>query len=105
MENYNEQIRGILIEEMGYSEQEADSFLQDFPQLHPEPLSALEKWLEDRTVLETDFQGITIQEIMENYEGNFLMALKRINRLYDEDLTEEEKKSYVDSLKKPGVVW
>jgi hypothetical protein len=105
MDNYIEQIKEILIDEMEYSEQKAESFLQDFPQLHPEPLSALKKWLDDRTIVETDFQGITIQEIMDNFEGNFLMALKRINRLFDEDLTDEEKKSFVDSLKKPGVIW
>ena len=69
-----EQVKPILINELGYIPVAADFFLRHYPAIHDELAPAVERWLEDRTVLDTEINGISIKQVMQIQACNFLMA-------------------------------
>jgi len=101
----NNQVKYILCSELGYSPIEADSYLRDFPVIHDELADAVQRWLEDRTVLETNIFGLSIKDYMRTHHSHFLMAVRDLNHLYDNDLTPERRDRLVGILRKPNIRW
>ncbi len=99
-----EKVKKILVDELDYKEFEAEHFLKDFPNINEELVPAVEQWLKDRTIVDTDFGGITIKDVMKT-RCHFLMAINQLNRLFDDDLSDEKKKRLKELLKKPRIHW
>jgi len=100
-----DQIKKILIDELGYSKASAETFLEDFPPIHDKLSGAVNHWLEDRTVEDLNLYGLTIKEMMKTHGYNFILTIKILNRLLDEDLTEERRQRLAEDLKKPFPRW
>jgi hypothetical protein len=105
MELDKEEVKKILTDELGYEDWHADFFLKDFPTINKELVPAVQQWLKDRTIVDTDFEGITIEEAMKASGGNFLVTIRRLNRLFDDDLSEEDIRFLKESMKKPHIRW
>lgn len=99
------EVKNILVNELNYKEDQAESFINNFPSINEALAPALTQWLKDRTIVNTDFAGITIEEVMRNRNAHFLMAIQEINRLYDKDITEDKKSRSREILKKTAVRW
>ena len=101
-----EALKKILIEELDYSEHNADFVLENFPREIPGRLGEIwENWLKDRTVVEGPiFEDLTIQEVMKNRGCNFIVAVKYLFPLFDPEKKDEEKQSLVGFYKKPRVI-
>ena len=95
----------ILVTELGYTRTEADSYLRDYPPIHDELALGVDRWLEDRTILDTSVMGIAITEIMQLQHAHFLMAVQELNRLLDNDLTPAQRDRLVEILRKPAIRW
>lgn len=86
-----EHIKPILINELSYTPIAADFFLRHYPAIHDELAPAVERWLEDRTVLDTEINGISIKHVMQIQACNFLMAIIHLNVLLNPNLTDEQR--------------
>jgi len=97
------EIKPVLEKELGYSDIEAERFLRHFPELNDELLPALHQWLEDRSVTKNDFYGISIGEIMQIQNENFLLALQEINTILDPTITPDRRGLLIKSLRTPPI--
>jgi hypothetical protein len=99
-----DQVKNILMEELDYSEGEADTYLSDYPSIHTELAEAVNVWLKERTVLNISLLGLSIQEVMEIQRCHFLMAIKYMDRLLDSDMSQEQKEKLVELLRSPVYI-
>src|SRR3972149_6798819 len=93
----------ILVTELGYKSHEAALFLRGFPPLHDELAGAVQHWLEDRTITDVEGEGATIREIMQSQGYHFLLAVKEMNRLLDDNISLDDRQRLADILRKPAV--
>jgi len=100
-----EQIKKILSSELEYTPIEAVSFVREFPAIHDELSKAVQGWLEDRTISDINAFGLSIQEYMRTHHAHFLMAIRDLNRLYDNDLTPERRNRLIEILRNPDIRW
>jgi hypothetical protein len=97
-------LKQILESELNYQDYEADLFLRDFPETIHDPLEkAYNQWLTDRTVSEEPVEGLLITNVMKNRQTHFLMALREINRLFDEGVTDDQRALIKSTLQKAIV--
>ena len=96
-----EEVRGILIKEMGYSKRNANLLLQDFPPLPEQLTGAVRKWLNDRTVTEIVVDGISLQEVMDNQQVDFLVAVRELNKLLDPSIPLDKRENLKKILQEP----
>lgn len=96
------EVTKILVNEFHYTEKEAETFINNFPFINEELVPSVKQWLNDRTILDTDFGGITIEEVMKaNNRHHFLLAILDLNRLFDKDFPEQQKSRFKELLKQP----
>ena len=86
-------VRPILITELGYSPEKADLFLDHFPLLSDQLVEAVEVWLEDRKILDVKVEDISIRQVMELHNCNFLNAVRGLNELLSLPLSAEDRES------------
>lgn len=99
------QAKAILIAEQGFSPIAADAFLSDFPPIHDELAESVSRWLKDRTVLDVDVAGVTVQEVMQARGDHFLMAVRLLNRLLDADVSPDQRERMARLLRCPVIRW
>jgi len=93
--------RKILIEEERYGAFDADQLLADYPPIGDALAQTVEQWLQDRQILDVQVEGLTIQQIMDNRQYHFLVAVKALNRLLDPSRTPEQCLRLRNSLSRP----
>lgn len=91
--------RKILTSELGFSFQEADLYLENYPLLHDLLMDSVKTWLKDRSISDKVFEGISIIEVMNAHNCHFLSAIKKINNLLTRSLSDKQKKALISSLK------
>jgi len=96
-----EEAHKILTTELNYSPTEAALFLEDFPEIHDKLADAVKSWLENKTFEDVSIDGISIKEVMKIHKYNFLLAVRTLNGLLDEDITPEFRQGMAERLKKP----
>lgn len=93
--------RKILIEEEHYDAFDADQLLEDYPPIGDPLAQAVQQWLRDRQLLDTQVEGLTIKQIIDNRQYHFLVAVKALNRLLDPSKTAEQRLKLRNSLSRP----
>jgi len=96
-----DRVRKILVDEMQFPEFDVDVFLHDFPSLHDRLSSAVEQWLQDRTVADTVVEGLSIKDVMRKRRSHFLAAIRDLNILLDERIPAERRQRFKETLEKP----
>lgn len=94
-----EKAKEILTSELNYSSAGAESFLKNFPSIHPELEEAVKSWLENRTFEDVDIYGIGINETMNIQRYHFLTAVRELNFILDNKDDEEKRERLVSHLK------
>jgi hypothetical protein len=100
-----EQVTKILTSELGYRPGQAEYFVRSFPPVHGELSEAVNRWLQDRTILDTKVYGISLQEVMQIKRCNFLNAVKSLNRLLDNDIGDKRRDQMLTNLRIPFPRW
>lgn len=98
-------VKKILTEELGYDPIDADLFLKDYPPIHNELIEAVQRWLQDRTVVDVKISGVSVSEVMQASGCNFLVAIRDMDRLLDPGLSEERRRQMAESLRQPVYQW
>jgi len=86
-----ERIKKILISEFGYDPNAADLYLANYPSLDDIFKDPVLAWLEDRRILETNIDGVSIPKVMQAHSCNFLTAVSTINDLFTRQFTPDQK--------------
>jgi hypothetical protein len=100
-----DQVTKILTTELGYQPAQAVAFVRDFPAIHDELADTVNRWLQDRTVIDTSIYGVTISEVMRVRRSNFLLALRAVNRLLDQDVDDDRRNQMIQDLRMPIARW
>jgi hypothetical protein len=95
--------RKILIDEEHFLPLNADRMLKDFPPIQEPLAQAVQKWLEDRTIVDISVEGLTIKKVIHDQGYHFLIAVKNLNKLLDQTIPEDERKNLLKALKIPSV--
>lgn len=95
----SDKVHKILVSELEFEPDEADLYLNHYPDLDDTLGKAVETWLKDRSILDIEIEGITIQQVMQNHNIHFLGAVKSLNGLLTRKLTSEQKEAIKTSLK------
>lgn len=96
-----EKAKEILVSELGQSPGSAEVYVRDYPQIHDQLAEAVKRWLQDRTVLDVKVDSLSISEVMRVQRCHFLAAIFLLNRLLDQDVTEEKRKRLIENLHRP----
>lgn len=91
----------ILLNELKHKEYAVDSFLEKYPEIHDELSESVNKWLEDRSVVDVSAFGISLKEIMAVNNDNLLTAVRDMNKLFDADMDDEKRKDWIRILQRP----
>ncbi len=78
-----------------------DRLLEKYPKLHEQMMNALNVWLENRTVSDIQIEGLSISDVMNTRRCHFLVAIRDLDRFYDENLIGDERDQWVRILKSP----
>lgn len=96
-----EKFREVLVKE-GRSPDKVEEMLEEYPEELDNRLKpAIDNWVKDGTVVDTEFGGLSIKEVMENRQLAFPIAIRELNRLLDENLSEEERGELRETLGTP----
>jgi hypothetical protein len=95
--------REILINEFAYKPADADHYLSNYPSLDDALIEPVKTWFIDRSILEIELEGITIQQVMQAHKCNFLTAISSINDLFSSPLTIEQKETLKKFLTTPLI--
>lgn len=98
------QLRNILIEEMGYAPGAADDYLDRWGPLHDSLAGIMTAWLEDRTVPDIEIEGVRLQKLMCDHRMSFLNALDSVNDLLVLPLGDLEREALRGFLSHPPVI-
>jgi hypothetical protein len=80
MANFDEKVvERILVEELGFNSLLTAIAIQALTNTDDRLQGVLDAWIKDRTETNYTFEGISIQEIMEKEECDFLKALSKMN--------------------------
>lgn len=82
----NEIIR-VLVDELGYSQREAELTADDLLDLHPSLQAAFSQWLRSRTAANLEAEGFTTQKLMLNKKFTYPAALIALDWLLKEPET------------------
>lgn len=102
------QLKEILLNELKFSNTEADIYLRDYPdEIHTQLDNVFSLWLKDRQVSNDPiYENLTVPMVMKGQGGgNFLESLRYINRLCDNDLSPDEKTKMISRLTRPFIRW
>lgn len=95
-----EEIARILVEESGLSPFDVELFLSEFTSINDIFAPAIERWLEDRTIVDLSVEGVTISEVMKKRKCHFLAAVKDLNMLLDETIPASQRERFKETLTK-----
>jgi len=97
------EFRRIMVEEQGFTPSKVDLLLADYPAIDERFAAAIEQWLESRTLAEISVHGISLKEIIENRQFHFLVAIRRLNDLLDEQVPSPDLNREIEALRTPVV--
>lgn len=56
-----DKFKEVLVSELGYDSVDEDIYLKDYPdEIHDELKDSVERWLEDRTIINVDVYGVSV---------------------------------------------
>ena len=93
-------IRNVLQSELGYSRTEVNLFMENFPVLHPSLEPIVEQWLEDRTIVDIEVEGLSLKDVMEKQQRHFLAVIVKFDALLDDTLSIEDRQRLHRFLKR-----
>lgn len=95
-----EKIKPIMINELGYTSYEADKLLETLVVIHDDLKDAVDRWVIDRTIQDVNVSGVSLKTIMERRRINFIVAIRYLNRLLDDDLPDQLRTSMISMLQR-----
>ena len=90
-----------MVDEEHYTPYKVDSLLKDYPPIHNQLAPAIEQWLKDRTVTDINIEDLSIKQVMSNQQVHFLVAIKRLNELLDENIPSDQRRKLLKILNQP----
>jgi hypothetical protein len=94
-------IKKILIEQ-GKENFDVDLFLKNYPEKINNDLKKCYKtYLKKRDVLNVEFDGVTLEKIMENLHGHFFTALRDMDKLMSTKKGTEEREQWKKIITNP----
>ncbi len=102
-----QKIKALCIKNLGFNEINANFFAKDFPREIGEELSEVFiMWVEKSIISDKEIlPGLSIKKLVEIRGCNFLEAIKLANKLFDQELSEDERSQIVKQLLTPTIVW
>lgn len=94
-------VKQILIEEENYPIHKVELLLKDYPPIHPQLEDALKQWLQDRTVSDVVVDGLSISQVMSNRQTHFIVAIRDLSQLLDENIPVEKRSKSREILGTP----
>jgi len=94
-----EKARKVLLSQ-NYQPYQINILLENYPSLPDSIGELIEEWFDDHKIPELQIDGISLQEVMENRNSHFLVAIRDLSRLLDPSISLEDKKKWRKMLKK-----